>query len=128
MLHTKFQANEPSGSEEEDFCIVFFHFLWFKPRNTWEGAILDSGGHHLNRIGKGPLGNTTYQISSYQPGVVLEKTILQYISFLNSIPSAAGPFWTTVPHFVQVYQEMLHTKFQGPMPSGFREDTISANC
>ena len=32
MLHTKFQASEPSGSEEEDFLIYFYAFLWFEPR------------------------------------------------------------------------------------------------
>ena len=29
MLHTKFQASKPSGSEEEDFLIFFYVFLWF---------------------------------------------------------------------------------------------------
>ena len=32
MLYTKFQASEPNGSEEEDFLIYFYVFLWFKPR------------------------------------------------------------------------------------------------
>ena len=32
MLYTKFQASEPSGSEEEDFLIYFYAFLWFEPR------------------------------------------------------------------------------------------------
>ena len=31
MLHTKFQASKPSGSEEEDFLIFFYAFLWFEP-------------------------------------------------------------------------------------------------
>ena len=31
MLHTKFQASEPSGSKEEDFKF-FYAFLWFEPR------------------------------------------------------------------------------------------------
>ena len=32
MLYTKFQASEASGSEEEDFLIYFYAFLWFEPR------------------------------------------------------------------------------------------------
>ena len=32
MLHTKFQASKPSGSEKEDFCIFFYVFLWLEPR------------------------------------------------------------------------------------------------
>ena len=31
MLHTKHQASEPHGSEEEDILIYFYVFLWFKP-------------------------------------------------------------------------------------------------
>ena len=31
MLHTKFQASKPSGSEEEDFLTFFYVFLWFEP-------------------------------------------------------------------------------------------------
>ena len=31
MLHTKFQASKPSGSEEEDFCIFFYVVLLFEP-------------------------------------------------------------------------------------------------
>ena len=27
MLHTKFEASEPSGSEEEDFLIFFYAFM-----------------------------------------------------------------------------------------------------
>ena len=33
MLHTKFQASKPSGSEEEDFLKFFYVFLWFEPSN-----------------------------------------------------------------------------------------------
>ena len=43
MLHTKFQASEPSGSEEEAFLIFFYIFLWFEPRTPWRRAILDPG-------------------------------------------------------------------------------------
>ena len=43
MLYTKFQASEPSGSEEEDFLIYFYAFLWFEPKTPWPEAILDPG-------------------------------------------------------------------------------------
>ena len=36
MLQTKFQASEPSGSEE-DFFIFFYVFPWFKSRTTDAG-------------------------------------------------------------------------------------------
>ena len=28
---TEFQASKPSGSEEEDFLIFFYEFLWLEP-------------------------------------------------------------------------------------------------
>ena len=31
MLHTEFQACKPSGSEEKDFLIFFYVFLWLEP-------------------------------------------------------------------------------------------------
>ena len=42
MLHIKFQASKPSGSEE-DFLIFFYLFLRFESRISWQGAILDPG-------------------------------------------------------------------------------------
>ena len=43
MLHTKFQASKPSGSEEEDFEIVSMYFYGLKLGPNWPGAILDPG-------------------------------------------------------------------------------------
>ena len=50
MLHTKFQAAEPG---EVDFFKVYFSC---KPRINWDWTI-------LNKLGKGPLDNATYQSS-----------------------------------------------------------------
>ena len=33
MLHTQFQASEPSGSEKEDFLKIFYVFLRLEPRS-----------------------------------------------------------------------------------------------
>ena len=64
MLHTKFQASKPSGSEEENFLTFFsMYSLWFEPRIPWQGAILDPWTS-FEQIGKGLLGNATYPISS----------------------------------------------------------------
>ena len=41
MLHTKFQASKPYGSEEKDFLVFFYVFLRYEPRTVWPGAILD---------------------------------------------------------------------------------------
>ena len=62
MLHIKFQASKPSGSEEEDFLIFFYVFLRFEPRIPWQESWML--GPHLNKIGKGLLANASYPISS----------------------------------------------------------------
>ena len=60
MLHTKFQTSGPSSYEEEDFCIYFYAFLWFDPGAGPSWTL----GPWLNKLGKGPPGNATYQITS----------------------------------------------------------------
>ena len=59
MLHTKFQAPKPSGSEEEDFEAYFI----FEPKTLPPQGHFGPQGHHLDKLGRGPLGNATYQIS-----------------------------------------------------------------
>ena len=59
MLHTKFQAPEPSSSGEEDFEVYFI----FEPKTPRRRAYNGPQGHHSNKLGRGPLGNATYQIS-----------------------------------------------------------------
>ena len=60
MLHTQFQSSKASGSAVGDDGIFFDVFYYgslsyghFKP-----------GGHHLNKLGKGPLGHAMDQISN----------------------------------------------------------------
>ena len=50
MLHTKFQAPKPSGSEEEDFEVYFV----FEPKTLPPQGHFGPQGHHLNKFGKGP--------------------------------------------------------------------------
>ena len=71
MLHTKFQAPEPSSSGEEDFEVYFI----FEPKTPRRRAILD-------------------------------------------------PRATIRTNLVEVHKEMLHTKYQGPRPNGFRGDVV----
>ena len=59
MLHTKFQAPEPSSSGEEDFEVYFI----FEPKTHPPQGNLGPKGHHSNILGRGSLGNATYQIS-----------------------------------------------------------------
>ena len=63
MLHSRFQAPEPNGSEEEFFkkylCISM---VQHQDPLAWNQFI--PRGHHLNKLGKGLLGHATYKISS----------------------------------------------------------------
>ena len=63
MLYTKFQASEPSGSEEEDFLIYFYAFLLLNLGPLARGH-LGPWDLHLNKLGRGALGNATYPISN----------------------------------------------------------------
>ena len=63
MLHTKFQASEPSSSEEEDFEVYFIFEPKTPPPPPPPQGHFGSQGHHSNKLGRGPLGNATYQIS-----------------------------------------------------------------
>ena len=87
MLKTKFQASEPSSSEAEDF---FFHlFLCISMVRTWDSlawGYFGPWGLGLNKLGKGPLGNAKYLISSkHLKQVVLKKKIFEYISHISMI-------------------------------------------
>ena len=63
MLVTEFQTSKPSGSEEEDFesFSMYFYGLNLQPLPR---SHLGPWDLHLNKIGKGSLGNATIQISS----------------------------------------------------------------
>ena len=69
-------TSKPSGSEEEDIFIFFYVFLWFEPKSPWHGGHLGPWDLGLNKLGKGPLGNATYQISTSKPSGSEEEDIL----------------------------------------------------
>ena len=62
MLHIKFQTSEQSGSEEEDFDF-FYLFLCLNIGPPGAGPSCTQGPS-LNKLGKGPLCNASYQTSS----------------------------------------------------------------
>ena len=64
MLHTEFQSAKPNGSEEGRFFKYFS--MYFCDLNLGPLGVGPSWtlGPYLNKLGEGPLGNATYQISS----------------------------------------------------------------
>ena len=83
MLHIKFQATEPSGSEEEDFWIFFYAFLWFKPETLWPLAMLDPETFTWTNLVKSPLSNDTEQIWSIRAKWFWRRFLFYYYSFFN---------------------------------------------
>ena len=64
MLHTKYQGFRPYGLRQKDFS-MFFPKSLCKICDPRGGAILGPKGHNLNKIGRGPQGDATYQISRF---------------------------------------------------------------
>ena len=53
MLHTKFQASKPSGSEEEDF-LIFFSAIDPHDRDTWRSGVRSAMRAASQLPGRGP--------------------------------------------------------------------------
>ena len=85
-------------------------------------------GHHMNKLGKGVLGNATYQISKlhalhFQRRKVLKIGCFVPMFHLVTLRCRAnfdprGIIWKDL---VKVHKEMLHTKYQSYTPFSFRE-------
>ena len=62
MLHTKYQGSWPCGFRQEDF-FMFLPLLAYVKHVTPGPGHFRPQGHNLNKLGRGPLGSVTYQIS-----------------------------------------------------------------
>ena len=71
MPHTKLQASEPSGFEGEIVECFSMYFFGSNLRLQAQGH-LEPWDLHLNKIGKRPLGNATYQFQSSEPSDIEE--------------------------------------------------------
>ena len=60
MLHTRFQASEASGYEE-DF-LIFSTYFYGSNLGLSKCGHFGPQGHPLIKLGRGPLGNATYYI------------------------------------------------------------------
>ena len=56
-LHTKYEGSRLSGFREE----IFLRFSYEKLISPRAGPFF-AWGHYLNKLGRGPLGDATYQI------------------------------------------------------------------
>ena len=62
MLHTKYQDSRTCGFRQEDFFMFFPIKAYVKPVTTRRGFFWPQG-YNLNKLGRGSLDDTTYQIS-----------------------------------------------------------------
>ena len=63
MLHTKYKGSRHCGFRQEDFFHVSPYISLCKTFDHGAGPFLTPQGYHLNKLGRGPLDNTKYQIS-----------------------------------------------------------------
>ena len=119
MLHTIYQDSISCGFRQEIF--MFFLFMPIDVKYVTLGrAIFGSHGHNLNKLGRGPLLDAKYQLSRL--------SILWFQTrFFHAFPiiisqcyacepqggSIFGPRAIISINLVEVYQIMLHTKYQG---------------
>ena len=63
MLHTKYQGTRPYGFRQQDFFYAFPYISLCKTCDSQgQGNFCPEGGN-LNKLGRGPLGDATYQSS-----------------------------------------------------------------
>ena len=120
LVHTKYQGSRPCGFRQEDF----FTFSLFKTFYPQGGAIFDPRGiiwTYFVEVHKVML-NTKYQGS--WPCGFRQKDFFTFSLCKTFYPRGGAIFdprgiiWT---HFVEVHYVMLHTKYQGSRPYGFRQ-------
>ena len=62
MLHTIYQGSRPCGFRQEDFFMFLPIKSYVKPVTPEAGHFWPQG-YNLNKLGRRPLDDTTYQIS-----------------------------------------------------------------
>ena len=63
MQHTKYQSSRPYGFGQEDFLCFFPYISLSKACDPWGVAIFGPKGSNLNKLGRGPPDDASYQIS-----------------------------------------------------------------
>ena len=63
MLHTKYQGSRPYGLRQEDFSMYSLYNDANVKYVTPEQGHIWPQGHNLSKFGRGPQGDSTYQIS-----------------------------------------------------------------
>ena len=95
MLHTKNQGSRPYGFKQEDFQC-------FSPKQAYLNNMNPRWGRfwpqwpNLNKLGRGPLGDATYQISRFYALWCQSRRFFHvspYISLCKHVTLGLGHFW-----------------------------------
>ena len=62
LLHSKYQGSRPCGFKQEDFVLRFFSYISLCKTCDLRVEPFLPHGHNLNKLGRGPLDDATYQI------------------------------------------------------------------
>ena len=65
MLHTNYQGSRPCGFRQK-ICFTFSLNRLSKTNDPQGGTVFWPQGYNSFKLGRGPLGDATYQISSLQ--------------------------------------------------------------
>ena len=125
----QYQSSAPASLREEYFFKVFLLCCYVS--NLWppgRGQFWPQW-HHMKKLGRSPLGDTTYQISKLCTFWFQRRKFLKFSFFVPVFqtcdPRGGASFdpkdiiWTNL---VEVHEEKLHTKYQSYTPSSFREE------
>ena len=120
--------------QRRKFCS--FHYL-SKCSNLWTPGLGQfwPQGHRVNKLGRGPLGDSTYQISKLY-GFQFQRRRILKISFIVPMFELVAPrggtsfiprgiIWTNL---VEVHFVMLHTKYQRSTTSSFIREDFQIFC
>ena len=124
MLGCKYQSSMPSSFREEEFwswsALFLCSILWTPPPR-----------HHMNKLGRDPQGDATYQISklyAFQYQRRIKNFEVCCLCFYVPTFGPPPPGWVSLDprgiictNLVEVHLEMLNTKYQSSRPSTFRE-------
>ena len=95
MLHTKYQDSRPYGFRQEDFFYIFPYISLCKTCDPAANLFWPQG-YNLNKLGRGPLGDATYQISRLWALWFQRRrfffNVFPYISLWKQCDPGAGPF------------------------------------
>ena len=94
MLHTKYQGSRPCAFRQEDFFMVFPIQAYVKHVNPGASQFWPQG-YNLNKLGRGSLGDASYQISTLYALWFQTRRFFHgfpYISLCKQCDPVAGPF------------------------------------